>query len=300
MTPIAFLRRHPVTVFIVLAYAGSWVAWAPWWMSHSGTGWLPYQLPLSAVTGINQLGLLTGPLAAALLVTLLVDGRQGLRALLARFMLWRVHPVWYAVSLVLVPLAAGVGYLWTRGGPPFGEAADVSLVLLVTTFFVFLLGGPVQEEPGWRGFALPRLQRRLHPLSAALVLGVIHAFWHAPLFLTAEWDTARGSPGQYVAYLLAIVSLSVVLSWLVNGSRGSILLAVVGHNALNWSLFSVGALTGTVVASTWPAAVGLTVLAVLVVALTRGQLGLRPAAGVSRMASSGGPIKVSEGKSVCG
>ncbi|NUR88368.1 MAG: hypothetical protein HOY71_30135, partial [Nonomuraea sp.] len=107
-----------------------------------------------------------------------------------------------------------------------------------------------------------------------------HCFWHAPLFLTAEWDTPRGDAGQLVAYLLLTVSLSVVLAWVVNGSGGSVLLAVLGHNGVNWALFAVGAVTGQAVASTWPVAIGLAVLAVVVVAVTRGRLGLsRPVSG---------------------
>ncbi|MEV0581285.1 CPBP family glutamic-type intramembrane protease [Nonomuraea sp. NPDC050310] len=121
----------------------------------------------------------------------------------------------------------------------------------------------MQEEPGWRGVALPHLQRRLHPLPAALLLGVVHCFWHALLFLIREWDTARSDPGQLLAYLVLTVSLSVVLSWLTNGSGGSLLLAILGHNSVNWALFAVATLTGHPVATTWPAALGLTLLAVV-------------------------------------
>src|SRR5699024_8415090 len=125
----------------------------------------------------------------------------------------------------------GAGYLMIRGTDPHPVGRGASVALLMTTFVVYLLGGPVQEEPGWRGLALPRLQQHHHPMVAALLLGIVHACWHAPLFLTREWDTARGSADQYAAYLLLIVSLSVVLSWLVNSSRGSVLLAVLAHNA---------------------------------------------------------------------
>ncbi|WP_431230900.1 CPBP family intramembrane glutamic endopeptidase [Paenarthrobacter nicotinovorans] len=85
-----------------------------------------------------------------------------------------------------------------------------------------------------RGFALPRLQQRWHPLTAALIIGVLHCGWHAPLFLTDEWDTARQDPSQYLAYLLLVVSLSFVLSWIANGTRGSVLLVILGHNSVNW------------------------------------------------------------------
>lgn len=88
------------------------------------------------------------------------------------------------------------------------------------------------------------------------LLGLFHCFWHAPLSLTDEWDTARQDPSQYLAYLVLVVSMSFVQSWLVNGSRGSVLLVILGHNGINWSLFTVGTLTGYEVTTNWPAALG--------------------------------------------
>lgn len=66
---IALLRRRPVLMFFVLAYAGSWTMWSPWWLSQSGLGLLDYELPFNAVAGINQLGMFAGPFAAAYLMT---------------------------------------------------------------------------------------------------------------------------------------------------------------------------------------------------------------------------------------
>ncbi len=138
--------------------------------------------------------------------------------------------------------------------------------LLAILYIVFLLGGPLQEEIGWRGFALPRLQTKLRPIAASLVLGIIHCLWHAPLFLTTEWDTARNSPDQYLAYLLLVVSLSIVLTWLYNGSHGSVLLVILGHNGINWALMAVAP------TSTWPAGIGMALLASVSVIATKGKL----------------------------
>ncbi|MDR3360810.1 MAG: hypothetical protein LBO20_09255 [Bifidobacteriaceae bacterium] len=111
------------------------------------------------------------------------------------------------------------------------------------------------------------------PFTAALLLGVIHCFWHAPLFLTDEWDTARQEPSQHLAYLVLVVSLSIVLSWLFNETGGSVLLVVLGHNGLNWALFATGTLTGSVAAFNWPTALGLAGLAIIAIIATRGRLG---------------------------
>lgn len=274
----SLLARHPLTAFFVLAYLGSWAAWSPWWLSRSGIGLLPFELPFSAIAGINQLGMFAGPFAAALLMTRISEGRTGVREFWRRIVQWRVHPGWYFLVLVLIPLATGIGYLVAAGTSPGGRNGGVAVLgLLASTYVVYLLGGPLQEEPGWRGFALPRLQRRLHPMVAALVLGVIHCCWHAPLFLTEEWDTARQDPSQYLAYLILVVSMSFVMSWLANGSRGSTLLVILGHNGANWAMFGAGALTGAEVTSNWPAAIGLAGIAIIAAVASRGRLGYRAA-----------------------
>ena len=271
----SFIRRRPLLAFFALAYLGSWVSWSPWWLSEDGIGVLPIELAFSAIAGINQLGLFAGPFAAALLVTRIAEGRHGRRILWRRMVQWRARPGWYLLALVLIPVATGIGYLLAPGGG--GALAGGSLAgvgLLTSTYLVYLLGGPVQEEPGWRGFALPRLQARLHPTPAALILGVIHCLWHAPLFLTGQWDTVRAGPSQLLAYLVLVVSMSVVMSWLANGSGGSLVPVILGHNGINWALFAVGHLSGQPVRSNWPAALGLAGLALIAVIATRGRLGL--------------------------
>lgn len=270
----SMLARRPVTAFFVLAYLGSWIAWSPWWLSQSGIGLLPIELPFSAVAGFNQLGLFAGPFAAALIMTRLTEGRDGTRRFWRRFLQWRAHPLWWALALAAIPLAAGAGYLLTQSTTFATEEGGAAMLgLLASTYLVYLLGGPIQEEPGWRGFALPRLQHRLHPAAAALLLGVIHCFWHAPLFLTDQWDTARHEPSQYLAYLILVISLSFVLSWLYNGSRGSLLMVILGHNGVNWALFTAGTRTGLTVVSNWPAALGLAGLAMIAIIATGGRLG---------------------------
>lgn len=267
------LARHPLTAFFVLSYLGSWVMWSPWWLSQSGIGVLPFELPFVAVAGINQLGMFAGPFAAALLMTCLTEGREGARRFWRRIVQWRAHPGWYVLALVVIPLATGIGYLLSPTADPAFEGT--MLVTLTSAYVVYLLGGPFQEEPGWRGFALPRLQQRLHPMTSALVLGVIHCFWHAPLFLTDEWDTAREDPSQYLAYLILIVSMSFVMSWLANGSRDSLVVVILGHNGINWALHGTEMLTGNAVISNWPAAIGLATLAIITIIATRGRLGHR-------------------------
>lgn len=273
----SLLRRYPLAAFCTLAYLGSWVAWSPWWLAQNGIGLLPVDLSFTAVAGINQLGLFAGPFGAAYLLTRLTAGKEGIRGFWRRFVQARVRLVWYVLALLAVPAAAGAGYLLTPQASPALDGGIATVVMLLSTYVVYLFGGPVQEEVGWRGFALPRLQQRLHPMIAALVLGVIHCLWHAPLFLTDDWDTARQDGGQFLAYLILVVSMSYVMSWLANGSRGSVLLVILGHNGINWAPVAVATVTGQEIVSNWPAALGLALLAALSIIVTRGRLGYRAA-----------------------
>ena len=136
-----------------------------------------------------------GPLVAALVVIGVVDGRRGLRELGSRMLQWRVGTKWYAAA-ILIPLgvAFGTGAMNLALGAPDSAFAALelsSLVLLFAMRLVVPVFAPVGEEPGWRGFALPRLQRAHSPLVATLILGVVVALWHVPLIFLAEENLRR-------------------------------------------------------------------------------------------------------------
>ena len=181
------VRHRPVVVFFALAYLGSWLGWSPWWLSESGIGVLPFRLPFGVIAFVNQVGLFAGPFAAALLVTRVLNGPGSPRAFLARAFSFCGRPVLYVVALVVVPLIVAVPYLLLEAQDGVEGLTVSTLVTTLVTYLVYLAGGPLQEEPGWRGFALPRMQESMHPLVAAVGLGAVHTFWHAPLFLTDEW-----------------------------------------------------------------------------------------------------------------
>lgn len=267
------VHRRPVLAFFALAYLGSWLGWSPWWLSESGIGVLPFKLPFEGIALVNQVGLFAGPFAAALLVTRVIDGPGSTRDFLARAFSFRGRRGAYLVALLVLPFVVATPYLVLAGGAMAEGLTASTFAITVVTYLTYLVGGPVQEEPGWRGFALPRMQTSMHPLAAAVGLGVVHTFWHAPLFLTQEWDTARSDVGQLIAYLLLVVALSIVLSWVFNTSDGSSIPAVLAHNSLNWGLLFAGNMLGTPVENTWPAALVMTALAGVMLILTRGRLG---------------------------
>jgi membrane protease YdiL (CAAX protease family) len=165
-----WLKRNDLAVFLFLAFALSWFIWPLVLVNPESVPMIPY-----------------GPFIAVFVVLALTRGWAGVRDLLASMARWRVGLRWYAVAL-LVPIAITVVaiYLTALFGGPSPTAADLAgwyalpLMFLSTTLF----NGPFTEEPGWRGFLLPRLQSSYAPLAASLLVGVIWAIWHLPLLIS--------------------------------------------------------------------------------------------------------------------
>jgi membrane protease YdiL (CAAX protease family) len=202
--------------FFLLTFVITWGLQMPGVLAQRG--FLPgdprWYLPFA---GLGMLG----PAVAAIGLARREGGRAGVKALLAPLLRWRVHPGWYAMALLpalvlalllcLLNLAGRQGpiaYLPTVGGVVFGLVA--SLV----------------EEIGWRGYALPRLERRWGGFAASALLGAVWYAWHLPMFAGA------GVPlNLALVMLLYFTGASLLLTWMVKGSGGSLLVAVVGHLA---------------------------------------------------------------------
>jgi uncharacterized protein len=222
-------RSHPVVAYFVLAFAISWAVWIPMAAAgmrvYQGSEW-PTHWP----------GLF-GPLVAAFVVTAVVAGRAGVMDLLKRMVRWRAHPGWYLVALSpllfygLAALAMGLG---GQGWPNLDDLGLFSGLPAVGALgiWVLLLGTSFGEETGWRGFAVPQLQKTRGLLSSALIVGVLWALWHLPSMLVIENYRQLGLqvlPG----FLLGIVAGSIFLAWLYNHSGASILLVAIWHATFN-------------------------------------------------------------------
>jgi uncharacterized protein len=279
------LARHPMVFFVLIAYAGTWVVWLPFLLSADGLGLLSFSSPLTLVV-TGGLGTFTGPALAAFIMSGLTEGRAGIRRLLGRIVLWRVGLGWYLFALLGLPVILALGAIVVPGNLASFEPMDpLALLLAYLPFFVYpalIIGGPLGEEPGWRGFALPRLQRRHGPLVGSLILGIIWTFWHVVPVWLASW-TAAGMLNIYnlVLYLLFITSWTIVMTWIFNNTKGSVLMAILVHasvdafpNAILWPLLPASLMvTGYgVYFGYYGAAIGMGVLALVVIALTRGRL----------------------------
>src|SRR4028119_395994 len=210
-TVTAFVKRHPLVAFFVLAYAL--------------TGPL---IPLVSVSPLWGFPALFGPALAAIIVVAVADGGAGLRALLGRVARWRVGARWYAVALGLpaVLALAALGLHSVLGAQMSVELGGLSVLSFVV--FVLIVG----EELGWRGYALPRLLAGRSALSASLILGVLWGAWHLPTFFVPG-APQYGLP--FSAFVLLTVAYSVVFSWVYLHTRGSVLIATLLHGAINFS-----------------------------------------------------------------
>ena len=281
--PASFVRRvataYPLTSFFVLAYALSWLAWSPWFLSEAGTGLLPFDGGKFS-TLLNLAALVLGPTLSAFVVTGASEGREGVRRLLGRIVLWRVGFRWYAFVLLGIPAIVLVSALVMPGALASFDASAVPRVMflyVVAGLFFLFAEGPFFEEIGWRGFALPRLQGLYGPLGGTLILGVLWALWHLPLFLIPTWDTPHGSPLDVALFVVLAIGIAVVLTWVFNNTKGSVLMTILAHGSFNMGVASAYDLfpTPSVTEGFANFVIGFGVAALVIACLTRGRLGYR-------------------------
>ncbi len=270
--------RASLATFFTLTFGLSWFVWGSRLLHERGViGWqLSNSFAFLAVS------------VSAVVVTCLVAGRTGLRALLKRLVIWRVSPRWYLAALLLpaVPALAALG-VYTAFGGQHDVGALVPLSAAVPLLLSQLVTHLLTEEMGWRGFALPRLRAVLGPLSASLVLGPIWAAWHIPTFLLS------GSRQSYpfAGFVVQVLAITVIMTWIFDRTRGSVLIAALFHAAMNtaWALLNI--LWGDV----WlfSLCVGFTVAVAVVVAVVQARDGARPRADEDDSAPSGVPRSAS-------
>lgn len=254
---LAWLRDRPTQAFFLLTFGLAWAIWIP-------VGLLaPEQLPLLALPGAWS------PTVAAVILTAAREGRPGLRSLWRR--VWRLRQGlgWYLASVFGIAVLAGLALLLNRllggttpelalpeGIPP--EAWPVAVPLLFLSNLV--VGGPIAEEPGWRGYALPLMRRSTSALRASLVIGLAWGLWHLPFFLFVEGSSVVGGLAL-PWFVLLTLAWSVLFSW-VYLNTDSIFMAMLCHASVNTTLGTLGVLGpgsgGTLVACnvalTWLAA----------------------------------------------
>jgi membrane protease YdiL (CAAX protease family) len=275
------ISGHPLVTYFVIAYAGTWILFLPLLLSRDGFGLLPFTLP-GLVSFLPLVGgSLAGPTLAAFLVTAATSGKAGVRQLLRRYVQWRVGIGWYLLALLSFPLvfliSASIFYDVTTLSNLFRQWS-----LLFTLFLPLLLtlnlANALGEEPGWRGFALPRLQQRLGPVLGTIVLGTLHACWHLPAFFVRIGPFYPFTLPSFAAFVLLAIAGTSIYTWIFNHARGSILIAILIHSASDTGAMLVAQLRPA--QSSWSAfyfmwgdLIIAAVVAVLLIVFTRGRLG---------------------------
>ncbi|WP_349897235.1 CPBP family intramembrane glutamic endopeptidase [Parafrigoribacterium soli] len=277
------IQRRPIASYFVLANLLSWVAWTPYILSQNGLGVWDYTFP--RILGTSQLlgmlpGAYFGPITSAVIVTAIASGRAGLRQWGRRLWKWRVNWRWYALAILGVPAAITLIGLAFAGGHVQAPSLMV-LAALVPGLVLQLLTTGIAEEPGWRDFAVPRLQARYGALAGAFILGPLWALWHFPLFLTEWGGWPHADWTRPLTFTVFCVAFSIIMTWVFNRTGQSLPVAMLLHVSVNnfisiaWS--DIFPTLGANVAQ-FALMVGSVIIATVLLVTTRGRLGYVPEA----------------------
>jgi uncharacterized protein len=276
------MRRHPVVSFFLLAYAVSWGLWLPVLLLH-----LPTTSEISHTPTIYILpGIALGVTGSAFLMTALTQGKAGVLRLLHRFVLWRVGLQWYGVAILGIPLTEVlIGFVLPGGQDALRVFSPASLLLYPAAYASHFYFGPLWEEAGWRGFALPRLQQRRGPFVGTLILGFFWGLWHLPIYLPTDIQQAGvvGGVLSFAIFVLLTIALAFIFTWVFNNTKGSLLLAILLHGSIDGTSTYIQTLADRHLLSATAAAnitqlgflLGSLVWALLLIVFTRGRLSYR-------------------------
>jgi membrane protease YdiL (CAAX protease family) len=217
--------------FFGLAYIISWTIWLPLYGHTFGLTNLPI-LPYHH--GIGGLG----PLIASFLTTWIFEGREGVKLLIKKCL--HIRPLLYLTIALLSPFVLALVATIINF---FIDKSPINLLGLLScrefpqfnllTFFIYnLIFFGFGEEVGWRGFALPRFQEKLNALSSSIILTVFWAIWHWPLFFYRLGYTSMDFIGIF-GWTFSLLTGSILLTWLYNSSRASILICAVFHSTID-------------------------------------------------------------------
>ncbi|MEM1545863.1 MAG: CPBP family intramembrane glutamic endopeptidase [Candidatus Methanomethylicia archaeon] len=219
------LKSRDLVLFFLVAFTWSWFFW------------------ILQILGFNFYVAPFGPFIAAFLLTYLEDGYGGVKKLLVKGFDPRIGKLWYIPIFLFWPAIAGfsiLGVLLTGESSPELVMLSQPWLILWNFVYIFFLGGPFQEEFGWRGYVLPRLQIQYSALISSIVLGVIWAVWHLPLNFM-YWLGPQYEVGlmMFISTVILFVFVSILFTWLYNNTGESIFAALIFHTMLNLSTYVV-------------------------------------------------------------
>ena len=224
--------RSQVPIFFILSLF-AWLIWLPQAARRFDLiSWAPsLQSPLNALT-------VWAPGLAAMFLTYREEGVSGVKTLFKPLGSWRLPARWYLVALLLSPciwlVAFGIdrvaGQDYQAGPALLENAFSASAAFMIPVAVIFTLPNALGEELGWRAFALPRLQARLIPLVASVIIGLFWGFWHVPAWLA--WDVTEPSLLPSLSMIFNTIPLAIVFTWLFNRTGGNLPVVVLYHASI--------------------------------------------------------------------
>lgn len=220
-------------IFLILTFIWSWGFWI---------------IGLQYLTeGINQESIekfliffftgVYGPTISAILTTSFFNGFRGILNLLKKLFIWKV-PFKNYVNIIVLPLIfvfSGIGLYGLFLGD-IGSFDRMAFLSIPTVLWSGFFAGPLGEELGWRGFLLPEFQKKFSNLKSAIAIGVIWFLWHIPLFWAPFGTLVSGGIISFLpvlTYFIMLICLSILITWFVLDSKGSVLIAILFHLSIN-------------------------------------------------------------------
>ncbi|TPN86926.1 CPBP family intramembrane glutamic endopeptidase [Aquimarina algicola] len=226
--------------YFLLTFVISWALWSPFYFSSN----------------VNEFWVLLGawgPTIAALILTYRKKGKKGIRKLLKKILIWKVKFKYYLFAIFGI-LSIGIITVFVHKafsgnypnwnvileGMGLGKGQVVLAIALSPLFFLIntIFGGPIAEELGWRGYAQRILQQKYNPNTTGIIIGFLWGVWHLPLIIFLP--KATGNMPVF-AYILLMIAMGILFSWLYNKTKGSVLLAILLHGGMNFTHGFLGA-----------------------------------------------------------
>jgi uncharacterized protein len=219
------IQSNPIASFIGFTLLYSWTLWLLMILSNKGL--LPFKFPT------NFLGSF-GPAVGALLVTGIIHGKTGLKNILKSLINWKTSAWTYIFSIFFIiavySLTICVSYIIDPSMIKLQKLPGIAEIIIYF-FLIAILGGPLGEEIGWRGFLQPELLKRFNPTLTSLFIALIWLIWHIPLF----WlEGAVQEGGSIIYFALSVFAMAFLFTLLYIKSNGSLLLAVLFHTMINY------------------------------------------------------------------
>jgi membrane protease YdiL (CAAX protease family) len=228
-----WIKRNSLILYFFITYLITWTIWVP--IVAGAQGWMIWNVPFA----LYYLGSF-GPMLAAIIITALTEGSRGLRHLFSGLFKWRVGFGYFAFSVfgpfVLLVIARIASRLMTGVWPDLsllGKADYFPYLGIPAVMVLWLLTYGLGEELGWRGFALPHMQNKMSARTASVILAVFWALWHLPAFFFRDTYQALGLLG-FPLFLINMIFASIILTWLYNGTGGSLLMVIIFHALFDW------------------------------------------------------------------